>query len=189
MRIIIATVLFLPLLAWGEVTDRTGPYLAVGGGHTTFKDEGRLEAHTNNSNNGFFTAGAFINKYLSVEIALDYYDTITTDTNDNITDLYFFYIDTKAHYPFWKDRIDLFAAFGAGGVSWDERLNGVTQQDKSSALMVEAGVGIRVMPSLTFNMGYRRHFFTLIQEDLVGNENQQYKMEMSSLYGSIEVQF
>ena len=189
MRKSLFLVMFLPLMLGAEVLDRTGPYLAAGGGYATFKDKGRLEGTLNSTQNGFITGGAFINKYLSVELMVDYFDTVTTQNKENTTDLYFFCIDTKAHYPFWKDRIDLFGSFGAGGVSWKETLNGVSQKEKSSALMGEAGVGVRVVEDVTLNVGYRRYFFTLVQNDLTGHIEKQYKMEMSSLYASVEVQF
>lgn len=189
MKKVLFLAMLLPLVLGAEALDRTGPYLAVGGGYATFKDKGRLEESLNSTKNGFITGGAFINKYLSVELFFDYFDTVTTKNRENTTDLYFFGVDTKAHYPFWKDRIDLFGSFGAGGVSWRERLNDVFQKQKSSSLMGEAGVGVRVVEDVTLNVGYRRYFFTLVEQNETGNIEKQYKMEMSSLYANVEVQF
>ncbi len=170
--------------------DRTGPYVAVGGGYALFDDDNRMNAQPTGvdpSYNINIIGGVFINRYLSVEIAYDYYDTFVNDENENTTKLTILDVAAKAHYSFWKDRIDLYGAFGAGQIYWKENLDGVFQEDKSGSLRGDFGVGFRALEWLTINVGYRHYFFTLDHDTV--NDYQQYNMELRSAYTNIEVQF
>ena len=181
--------LSLVTLVFGEPVDRTGPYIAIGGGYAVFDDDHRMDAEPSGINPSYnlnIIGGAFINRYLSVEIAFDYYDTFVNDENENTTDLSIFDVAAKAHYPFWDNRIDLYAAFGAGQVFWKEKTD-IRRDDKSGILRGDAGIGFRALDWLTINMGYRRYFFTLDHE--TGSDYERYKMELSSAYTNIEVQF
>ncbi len=195
MTKIAALFLLITTLALAEPADRTGPYIAIGGGYAVFDDDDRMEAEQiDPSFNVSITGGAFINKYLSVELCLDYYETFTNETNTNSTGIYFFDAAVKAHYPFWKERIDLYAAFGAGGIAWKENLNGVSQNDNSSATRGDVGIGFRAQEWLTFNVGFRRYFFTLDHDTgTIDPDNniiyERYNMQVSSGYANIEVQF
>jgi len=189
MKKIIVALLSFVTLAFGEPMDRTGPYIAIGGGYAVFDDDNRMDAEPskiNSSHNINIIGGAFINRYLSVEIAFDYYETFENDENENTTRLSVFDVAAKAHYPFWKNRIDLYAAFGAGEVYWTEKI-GARQDDKSGVLRGDAGVGFRALNWLTINVGYRQYFFIL--EDETTDVFNQYDMKLSSAYTNIEVQF
>lgn len=176
-------------MALAEEVDRTGPYIAVGGGYAVFDDDNRMGSEPiDPSYNLNFIAGAFINTYLSVELAIDYYNTFTNTANDT-TKIYIYDAAAKGHYPLWNNRIDLYAAFGAGGITWNETLNNITQESSSGAVRGDAGVGFRALEWLTFNAGFRRYFFTLDKVDANGLLTEQYKMELSSVYANIEVQF
>ena len=182
------------LSLWAEPIDRTGPYIAAGGGYTAFYDDGRLgEGKIDNSYDLLLVGGAFINKYLSVEMTVDYFDTFGSQVHKNTTSVYMIEASAKAHYPFWKERIDLYAAFGAGGIFWKENIEGNTQKDNSGVTSGDLGVGFRIMRELTINLGYRRYFFTVQQNagyDAEGNINyERYHMQTGSLYSTIEVQF
>ncbi len=186
----------LATLAFADAADRTGPYIAVGGGYALFEDDWRMEtgsAGVNPSYNLNLIGGAFINRYLSVELCYDYYDTFVNDVNENTTKLSVIDVAAKAHYPFWKERFDLYGAFGAGQVFWVENLNGVSRDDRSGILRFDAGIGYRPLKWLTFNVGFRRYFFTLDQETGVDTDGNvlyhRYYMELSSGYANIEVQF
>ncbi len=185
-------VMLLLLLASSVVSgadDRTGPYLAVGGGYAVFYDDKRMGTEpVKDSYNINVIGGAFINKYLSVELGLDYFDTFRNEFDD-VTDIYIIDATAKAHYPVWRDRIDLYAAFGAGSVNWKENVSGITHEDSSGVLKGDVGVGFRSWEWLTLNIGYRRYYFTLDQLDNGGLVAQQYNMELSSAYANIEVQF
>ncbi len=196
MKKVFLVLVTLVTLSFAEPADRTGPYIAVGGGYALFEDDRRMETasqEVNPSYNLNIIGGAFINRYLSVELSYDYYDTFVNDLNENTTKLSIIDVATKAHYPLWKERIDLYGAFGAGQVFWSENLNGVRQDSKSGILRGDVGIGYRPLNWLTFNVGFRRYFFTLDQQtgtDSDGNVlYHRYYMELSSGYANIEVQF
>ncbi|MDA3946996.1 MAG: porin family protein [Helicobacteraceae bacterium] len=196
MKKIILVLLSVVTLSFGEALDRTGPYISVGGGYAVFDDDKRMEAPLKGvtpSYNVNIIGGVFINRYLSVEIAYDYYKTFVNDENDNTTKLSVVDVATKVHYPLWDERIDLYGAFGAGQVYWVENLNGISQDDKSGVLRGDVGAGFRALNWLTFNVGYRRYFFTLDHQTGVDAESniiyKRYNMGLSSVYANIEVQF
>ncbi len=188
---------FFCIALMGESLDRTGPYISLGGGYTSFIDDGRMDAsNLNHGSNINLIGGAFINKYLSVELGLDYFTPFTNPDNENMTELYFADAAAKAHYAFWRDRIDLYAAFGAGVVLWKETLNDKFQDDKAGSLRADLGVGFRALEWLTLNIGYRRYFFTLDDnyqsKDANGKEEynfDRYHMRADAAYANIEVQF
>lgn len=190
--------LFLILLspAFGADGDRTGPYIAVGGGYALFEDDRRMDTGSEGVSSSYnlnIIGGAFINRYLSVELSYDYYDTFVNDLNANTTRLSVIDVAAKAHYPVWKERIDLYGAFGAGQIYWVENLDGVSRDDRTGTLRGDVGVGFRALKWLTFNVGFRRYFFTLDHEtgtDSDGNViYKRYYMDLSSGYANIEVQF
>jgi len=194
MKIVGTFLLMLATFAWAEPMDRVGPYVALGGGYATFYDDGRMEERVEPSYNVNLIGGVFINKYLSVELGFDYYDTFETAINKNTTKLYILDAATKAHYSFWRERIDLYAAFRAGGVFWKENLAGVPQEDNSGVVGGDAGVGYRALEWLTFNVGYKRYFFTLdhntdTKDELDNIIYERYNMSLGSAYANIEVQF
>lgn len=197
MKKIVLLLLSLVTLSLGEPMDRTGPYLAVGVCYAVFDDDLRMEAEPlgiNSSYNVNIIGGAFINRYLSVEIAYDYYSVFENDLNVNTTKLSVADVAAKAHYPFWKERIDLYGAFGAGQIYWSENVNGNTQEDQSGVLRADVGVGFRALKWLTINVGYRRYLFTLEHDtgETDADSNiiyQQHNMKLSSAYTNIEVLF
>ncbi len=186
--------LTLSTLLFSEARDRTGPYLALGGGYATLDDNQRMQGRVEDSYNINLIGGAFINKYFSVELAGDYYAKFNNAENENSTSVYFIDAAAKAHYPFWRNRIDVYAAFGAGAVFWKEQYNGGSEDDRSSALRGDIGIGYRVLETLTLNLGYRRYFFILddTTSALLTNGDPEvirYNMQVSSAYVNIEVQF
>jgi len=190
--------LLLMLLAGvsaAEKVDRTGPYLSLGGGYAMFYDDGRLaDVAVDPSYNINLIGGAYINKYFSVELSMDYYDTFTNSVNDNTSTIYIIDATAKAHYSFWRERIDIYGAFGAGGVFWREYKDNLSQSDNSGVTRGDVGIGLRVMEDLTINLGYRRYFFTLEhdtgnRDDLNNIIYDTYNMQIGSVYTNIEVQF
>lgn len=197
MKKIVLALLGLVTLSFAEPMDRTGPYIAIGGGYAVFEDDQRMVAQASGVDHSYninIIGGAFINRYLSVEIAYDYYETFVNDENADTTKLSVIDVAAKAHYPFWKERIDLYGAFGAGQVYWVENLGGISRDDKSGILRGDVGVGYRALNWLTFNVGYRRYFFTLDHQtgEIDADNNiiyERYNMELGSAYANIEVQF
>ena len=193
MKKIVMMIMALTSFLYAEAIDRTGPYVALGGGYTAFHDDGRLgTSKIDNSSNINLIGGVFINKYLSVELGLNYFNTFTNKVGDTTT-IYTFEAITKAHYPVWRNRIDFHAAFGAGGMQWKERLVGVRQDDNTGIISGDLGVGLRAVDWLTINFGYRHHLFTLDHQvtapDPKDSYVTRYNMGIGSIYTNIEVQF
>jgi len=185
-KLLLLLLIFSTLLS-AEAIDRTGPYIALGGGYATFYDDGRLgESELDTAYNINLIGGVFINKYLSVELNFDYYDTFKNAVGDT-TDIYMIEATAKAHYPVWRNRIDFYGAFGAGGMWWKENLNTLSQEDNSGVVSGDLGVGLRAMKWLTLNLGYRHYFFTLDHQNT--DSTDRYYMEIGSAYANIEVQF
>jgi len=192
MKKIVSALLFCLSLLSAESADRTGPYIAAGIGYAIFNDDQRMEAETvDSSYNLNIIGGVFINKYLSVELSYDYFKVFENSFNANTTKVSIIDVDAKAHYPLWRERIDLYAAFGAGEIMWRETLNGVVQDDTSGVLRGDVGVGFRALDYLTLNLGYRRYFFQL--DHNIGTADniiyERYNMSVSSAYATIEVLF
>ena len=194
---ILSFLLLFNTLVYSEAVDRTGPYLAIGMGYASLEDDGRMQAKKiDTQNNYMLVGGAFINKYLSVELNIDYFKPFTNDENENVTTAFIVDVAAKAHYPLWQDRIDLYAAFGAGSILWSEKLNGVSQDDNAGVLRGDLGVGFRAVDWLTLNVGVRRYYFTLDHsyetKDVDNNPVYNYdrfNMTATSAYANLEVQF
>ena len=186
MKKTVILLLTLSTLLLAEAIDRTGPYIALGGGYAVFYDDNRLVESVEPSYNVNLIGGVFINKYLSVELNFDYYDTFKNSIGDT-TDLYMIEAVAKAHYPVWRNHIDFYGAFGAGGMWWKENLHNVSQEDNSGVVSGDLGVGLRALKWLTLNLGYRRYFFTLDHQTT--ESTTRYNMEVGSTYANIEVQF
>ena len=192
MKKIVTALLLCLTSLFAESADRTGPYIAVGGGYALFDDDKRMEAGTiESSYNLNIIGGVFINKYLSVELSYDYFKMFENSDNANTTNISIIDVDAKAHYPLWRERIDLYAAFGAGEIMWRETLNGIGQDDTSGVLRGDVGVGFRALDYLTLNLGYRRYMFQL--DHNIGTADnivyERYNMSVSSAYVTIEVLF
>ncbi|MCJ7765849.1 MAG: porin family protein [Thiovulaceae bacterium] len=195
MKKILLLLMTFVTLSLAEPADRTGPYIAVGGGYAVFNDDGRMQAAVvDNSYDLNIIGGVFINKYLSVELTYDSFRIFENVYNLNTTKLSVIDVDAKAHYPFWKDQIDLYGAFGAGQLYWSENLNGTVRDANSGVLRGDIGVGFRALEWLTLNVGYRRYFFTLDHNTGTKDSDnnivyKRYNMDVSSAYANIEVQF
>jgi len=166
-----------------EELDRTGPYIALGGGYALYEDGRQSNLKMEPSYNINFIAGAFINKYLSVELALDYYNEFQSKDLSDSAKAMIIDVDTKAHYSFWHDQIDLYGAFGAGQIFWSENVLGVGSTSTSAVLRGDIGIGYRIGHDYTLNIGARRYFFNLEQLD------DTYNMNINSFYTNLEVQF
>jgi opacity protein-like surface antigen len=166
--------------------ERSGPYLGAGMGIGTYDDGGRL-AHVDSRNVPQYrvSAGAFINKHLSV--ALDYgqfeaFEGRTEGGEDAAQHFKMFTADVTGHYPVSNDRVDLYAKFGAGQIFWDET-GASGRSSNAGTLVYGVGVGLRPWQRLTFNLGY--DFYQFGMDDSTGS----YNMSLGSAYLEFQVQF
>lgn len=182
MRFVIPLLTAVSLLA----AERSGPYLGAGVGIGTYDDDGRLAGIENtNVPQLRLSAGAFINKHLSVALEYGQFEAFRGRTADAGETLEYFKTltaDVVVHYPVLEERVDWYAKFGAGEIFWDE--TGATDHSSSAAtLLFGAGVGFRPWSRLTFNLGY--DFYQFGMDDTAGS----YTMGLGSAYFECQVQF
>lgn len=181
MRFAVAILAAASLLA----AERSGPYLGGGVGIGTYDDDGRLAGIENtNVPQLRLSAGAFINRHLSVALEYGQFEAFRGRTAEGDTLEYFKTLtaDVAAHYPVLDDRVDWYAKFGAGQISWDE--TGAAEHSSSAGtLLFGAGVGLRPWSWLTFNLGYDYYQFGM--DDAAGS----YTMGLGTAYLECQVQF
>lgn len=166
--------------------DRSGPYLGAGAGIGIYDDSGRLaDIESRNVPQLRVSAGAFINKHLSVALEYGQFQAFKGKTSDGLSTLEYFKTltaDVFGHYPVMDDRLDLYAKFGAGEIYWDE--TGAMEHSSSAAtLLYGVGVGLRPWTRLTFNLGY--DFYQFGMDD----GTKTYNMYLGSAYLELQVQF
>ena len=171
------------LLVAGE---RSGPYLSAGAGSAGYSDDGRLAREQRHDALQLrLGGGAFINEHLSV--ALDYRHFLAyrgETVSGEKAEQYFkaLVADVSAHYPFFRDRFDLYATFGAGQIFWDQTAP-VKHSNSAATLMYGVGVGVRALPWLTFNLGYEQQQFGM------DDNGSRYDMMLGGIFLECQVQF
>jgi len=166
--------------------ERSGPFLGAGMGVSNFHDDGRLaEVQSRDAAQYRLSAGAFINKYFSVSLDYGHFESfegVTKAGEKSREDFKVLSAGVTAHYPVFDDRFDLFASFGAGQIFW-EQYRPARVSSSAGTLLYGAGVGVRAMSRLTFNVGYQYYQFGL--DDSSGS----YEMGIGSAYLECQVQF
>lgn len=180
MKIILSILLFCTLLA----ADRSGPYIGFGYGLSQFDDDGIYkELKDSESTSMTLYGGAYINKYLSVELA---YVNMTAgnaykalDATNVEKDLSFSSLNVSilAHYAFFDDTLDFYGKFGVG----DMTAGGVGST--GFTMLLGTGVGVRFNDMLSMKVAYDR-YITDYEKDGLKNE-----MHVDFLYTAFEVQF
>jgi len=181
--------IFVPivLLAAGLLAaERSGPYLGAGVGLGSYDDDGRLaKVEAGERTQYRFAGGAFINRHLSVALAYGRFEAFEGRTAEGALSSERFETisaEAAAHYPVWKDRIDLFAKFGAGEIFWDQTAPG-HHSSSAAVLVYGVGIGFRPQPRVTLNAGYDLYRFSM---DANGTS---FDMGLGSAYVGVEVQF
>ncbi len=179
----IVSVLLVAAMAGAQ---ESGPYLSAGAGRSTYEDDGRLERVGETQVTHLrVEAGAFINRYFSVEFGLNHFNDFHAQTVDDEKlkeSFNVFSANALAHYPLYGGRIDLFAKFGAGQVFWQE--SGAQTHDSSAAVLVYGlGAGVRIWPRWRLNAGYDWHTFAMDTNDT------RYDMGLGTAYVEIQVRF
>jgi opacity protein-like surface antigen len=166
--------------------ERSGPYLSAGMGAGTYNDDGRLASvESRNVAQYRIGAGAFINKNLSVALDYGQFDGFKGTTQQGGSAEEYFKIlsaDVYGHYPLFDDQVDMYAKFGAGQIFWNETA-ATPHSSTAASLVFGAGVGVRPLPWLTFNVGY--DFYQFGMDD----NTSSYNMSLGSAYIELQVQF
>lgn len=181
MKIILSILLFCSFL----LADRDGgPYIGFGYGVSEFDDGGIYkEVNEKKSDMMVFYVGAYINKYLSVELAqVDFtsgnsYEAISsTNTKSSLT-FSSLNVSTLAHYAFFDDSLDFYAKFGAGSMD----ANGVGTT--GATIIYGGGIGYRLGSMLSIKAAYDTYVIDY-QKDTT-----ELTMNISIIYIGIEYQF
>jgi len=117
MKKIIVILVMLSVVAFANRDG--GPYIGVGYGNSSISDDDNYFHIKDDSDTGYkIYAGAYMNKYFSVE--LSYLSDMTyTDINGTALEFGFIDVNVQAHYPFYYDKFDLYGKFGVGKVRHD----------------------------------------------------------------------
>lgn len=181
MKIILSILLFCSVL----LADRDGgPYIGFGYGLSQFDDDGIYkQLKEDESTSMTIYGGAYINKYLSVELA---YVNITAgsaykalDATNAEKELSFssLNVSTLVHYAFFNDILDFYGKFGVGDMNAD----GVGSA--GFTMLYGAGVGVRFSEMLSMKVAYDRYVTDYEKSDA------KHEMHVDFIYTAIEVQF
>lgn len=191
----IGILVLLLLFSNALYAERSGPYLGIGYGvgdvddDGYYKDRGYPEIKDKEPKALRLYAGAFINKYLSVELDyLSFDDVIAEEAlNRQIKDsVTIISAVAVAHYPLLDERIDLFGRFGAGQVKGKESAE-VGRDYNEAALLFGAGAGYRPMEFITFKLGYDRYLYDKMSA--TPGDDSKYSTVIDFFYAAFEVQF
>lgn len=182
IKLFFVSILFLTS-AYGVEKERDGgPYIGAGYGMSSYNDGGYFnEVSTKESNSYNLFGGAYINKYLSVELGyiksgnFDVKDTVTQNRNFNYSAVT---VGVLVHYPLWYDNFDIYGKFGAG-----QSFTSLSSTD-GSALVVGAGISYRIDETFAIRTAYDIYKFNYTS-DTKGS----YSMDLRYAYAGIEVQF
>jgi len=183
-------VMFL-LLFTSVFADRDGgPYLGIGYGNAKFNDDGFYqEVKEKKSDSIILYAGAYINKYLSVEFNYIQFDAFSKDNGYIFVDetaqekrleLDIRSISTLAHYAFLDDSLDFYARFGAGEI----RNNIVSKE--GFTMLYGVGMSYRLGKMFSLKIAYDLYEFELDKDD---DNSGDYEMKLDFIYTGLEIQF
>jgi hypothetical protein len=181
----IFTIFLLSLLmqsfAYGVEKERNGgPYLGGGYGLSSYNDAGYFTQKESQQKSAYdIFAGAYINKYLSVELNYmksgDFNVVDAQSTHFNYSAVT---VNALAHYPIWYDSIDLFAKFGAG-----QSFSTLASSD-GSAMVFGGGVSYRIDDTFSLRAAYDIYKFNYASDSKGG-----YNMDLRFANVGVEVQF
>lgn len=178
---LLPSLLFITLNA-EQIQRDGGPYIGAGYGIALYGDDHFYnDVKDRNIASYNLYAGAYINRFLSVELGyMKSGDFNVVDTNlakdkfnySSIT------VNALAHYPVWDGDLDFYAKFGAG------QSNVSISNNDGAATVVGAGMSYRLNKTYALRVAYDMYTFQY-DSDLRGNFN----MNMQYGYAAIEVQF
>ncbi|MCF6330827.1 MAG: porin family protein [Sulfurimonas sp.] len=158
-----------------------GPYIGVGYGVSQYDSDGLYNTLKKDSSKSItIYGGAYINKHFSVELGyvdFAYEDGYIVDDTKTLK-LSLFSVSTLVHYPVWDDRVDFYAKFGAGQISYSD----------GSGLVFVFGVGtaVRFNDYVSLKFAYDKYFFG---HDSTNSGSADNEMSIDYIYSAIEVQF
>lgn len=157
-----------------------GPYIGLGYGFSSYNDDGYYsKVDDRNIASYNLYAGAYINKYLSVE--LDYMrsgDFKVEDTSKDSFNYSSVTINALAHYPVLYGNLDFYAKFGAG-----QSYVNISGSD-GAALVIGGGMSYRINEIFALKVGYDMYSFNYDSDARGG-----FDMDVQYAFAAVEVQF
>jgi opacity protein-like surface antigen len=180
MRVLLVLVFIFTLIQ----ADRDGgPYIGFGYGFSKYDDDGKYEQILTDEAKIFtYYGGAYINKYLSVELGYakiigERYEVLDNSSEVNIN--YTLYnISALVHYSFFDDRLDFYAKFGTGYVRY--------LGEQGFSYVYGAGASVRFTKLLSLKVAYDTYQFGY---DENSDNSAEYKMLIKYPYVALEFQF
>lgn len=169
--------------AYGVEKERNGgPYVGGGFGVSSYDAGGYFNSvDTKLANSYNIDAGAYINKYLSVELGYmksKDFKTISSSMSEKSFNYSAITISAMAHYPIWYDSFDIYLKFGAG-----QSFTTLSSSD-GSAMVVGAGMSYRIDDMFAIKAAYDLYKFNYTTSTGGG-----YEMNLGYAYAGVEVQF
>lgn len=164
--------IFLGSALWAQ------PYIDLGYGISNYSDNNYYK-QVKSTNVGAFniSLGAYINKYLAVEIEYlktGTFDTQKVDGSSSSFNYSAITVNTAAHYYVYKNRIDLHVKFGMGQSS-----TSLSSNDGSAILY---GLGTSYILSARYSLGVNYNIDTFSH-----NSSQRGSFSMNIQYVSMDV--
>jgi len=178
-KIIILLVLLSGALWAGS---NTGPYIDFGYGASNYGDSNYYK-QIKSTNVGAYNVslGAYINRYLAVEI--EYFKTGTFNTKqiDNTSSSFSYAavtVNTAAHYYVYKNRIDLHVKFGMG--------QAYTNLSSSNGSAILYGLGASYIFSPRYSLGLN---YTIDTFSYNSKQRGHFSMNMQYLSMDVKIKF
>ncbi len=181
MKIILAILIFCSVL----LADRDGgPYIGFGYGLSKFDDDSIYkELKEDESTSMTVYGGAYINKYLSVELAYvditagKAYKAVNASGVEEELSFSSLNVSTLAHYAFFDDVLDFYGKFGVG------QMNATGVGTTGFTMLFGAGVGVRFSEMLSMKVAYDRYITDYEKSGA------KHEMHLDFVYTALEVQF
>ncbi len=182
-------ILVLVLMLSCVYADREGgPYVGMGYGEQKYNDNGLYTTlKEKRSKSLYFYAGAYINKYLSVEInylKIAPYTALLKSKNVKL-DLSIVTVSTLIHYPFYHDMFDPYIKFGVGDIR--EKVANA----KGFTFVYGIGTSFRVSELFSIKLAYDIYPFGYdqVNQQGVANGVADYNQDIRYVYTAVEFQF
>lgn len=182
IRLILLSSLLFNVLNAAPDERNGGPYIGVGYGAAIYNDDHYYNDIKDSSVTSYnFYAGAYINRYLSVELGYiksGKFHVVSVSSENTTFNYSAITVNALVHYPVLDDSFDFYAKFGAG----QSYLN--LSSNDGAATVYGAGISYRINNKYALRTGYDMYEFNLDSSSRgIFNMNLQYG------YMGIEVQF
>jgi len=179
-------VIFLLIFSTLQADRDGGPYLGLGIGVSKVNTDGLYDALVRDTSTGLtFYAGAYINKYLSVEASYVSFDSWHLDNGFETPDgkeigAGAIAVSTLAHYAFFDDTLDFYAKFGLADMSFN------VAYDDGFGMLYGGGMAYRFDETFSVKLAYDMYRFDY---DNTNDAVADHRMRLEYLYTGFEMQF